>query len=93
MREFTDEEYVEIEYFASLLYTDEQLSRILEIPHDELRMEMMLHKGKLYRSITRGRFKTESAHREAAIKMSQRASTPAHNQVEELLRKMRGETP
>ena len=90
MRQFTEEEYNEIEHFASLLYSDEELSRILEVPAEDLRLEMMLRKGELYRRITRGRFITESAHREAAIKMSQRGSTPAHTQVEELIRKMKG---
>ena len=68
---------VQAEYFAGLLYTDEELARILELDKDELRFELAAGTTPLARAIARGRFLRQSRLRQAELTMAEAGSSPA----------------
>lgn len=88
--ELTAEELKELEAFTELLYTDEELAAILEVPVARLKAEFKKEHSQVARTITAARFRVESSLRKANIQMALRGSTPAMAQANELLKRLKG---
>jgi hypothetical protein len=84
----TKNELKELNEFAELLYTDSELAEILEVKPVELKAELMREGSDIARVITAARYRKRSQLRKAIIKMAINGSTPAMNQVNELLKKL-----
>ena len=84
----TEEELKELNEFAELLYTDEELAQIFEVRPVELKAEMMKEDSIIARTIHAARFRKKSQLRKANIQMAINGSTPAMNQVNDLLKKL-----
>lgn len=83
-----EEELKELNEFAELLYTDEELAQILEVRPTQLKAEMMTPESEVARTIHAARFRKKSQLRKANIQMAINGSTPAMTQVNELLKKL-----
>ncbi len=71
------EQLTELEEFASLLMSPEEIATILEIDRAELKKEIKSESGPVYTAFIKGKLKTEAALRKATIKFAQQGSTPA----------------
>lgn len=85
----TDEQRDNLAHFASLLFNDEKLAIIMDMPADEIRLAMKMKQGEIYRIVAAARLQSEAVIRDGIIKMAARGSTPAQHQALELLRSMK----
>lgn len=73
----TDQTLADAEKFAKLLFTDDQLAVLLQMPVQEFRVHMADRSGPLHEAVMRGRLITESEVRAAVINAAKRGSSPA----------------
>ncbi len=85
----TDQEREDLEYFASLLFSDGELAKIMEMDPDEFRLIMKMESGEIYKTVTKARFQSECRIRQGIINMAERNSTPAQTMAIELMKRMR----
>lgn len=87
----TDQEKENLDYFASLLYSDMELAKILKMDYQEFRLIMKMEKGIIYETVTKARFVSESRIRKGIIDMAERGSTPAQTMALDLMLRLRKE--
>lgn len=89
MIRLSEEELKELDVFAALMFSDNQLAEILEVSSAALKAEMMIEDSPVRRVISTARYRVEASLRKAQIEMALRGSTPAGAACNELLMKMR----
>lgn len=72
-----DQLLIDAEKFAKLLFTDDQLATLLEMPTQEFRVHMSQPHHPLRLAVLRGRLTTEAEVRTAIITAAKRGSSPA----------------
>lgn len=73
----TDQDIIDAEKFAKLLFTDEQLATLLNMTPQEFRVHMSIPDGIMRKAVLRGRLTTEAELRTAIINAAKRGSSPA----------------
>lgn len=87
-KDWTDKELDELEGFAELLFSNDQLAQICETKTSTIIAEISLETP-AGRRIIKGRLKTEASLRDAQIKMALNGSQPAANECFQLLKQMK----
>lgn len=85
----SDVDLVQAEYFAGLLFTDEDLSHIFELDLSELRIEVTAGTTPLAKAINRGRLLRQARLRQAELTMAEAGSSPALSAAKALVDRMR----
>ena len=67
----------ELEEFASLLMSPDDIATILQISAESLRKEIKSKEGPIYTAFVRGKLITEAALRKTTINFAKQGSTPA----------------
>ncbi len=78
----------DLEHFASLLLTNEELEDIAEIPRGSLEQRLLKPADELGRAIRKGRLKRKCELHESLLNTALRHSTPALQMAVDLLRKI-----
>lgn len=75
--QLSDEQLKELEEFAGLLMSPEEIAIILEIEPAHLKKEIKSASGPVYTAFIRGKLKTEALLRKTTIQFAKQGSTPA----------------
>ncbi len=88
----TDQQLKDIEAWAELLFTVEQVAHLLEVPADKFLLEYQT-KGKVYASYQRGFLRTEAEVRKSEITLAKQGSSQAQEGVKAIIANVRSINP
>jgi hypothetical protein len=83
--QYDEEKLKEIEEFAELQFTPDEVAVIVGIDAGEFMAEMMDERGEIAVAYNRGRLRAEAEVRQSILRLAKQGSTPAQKQILDII--------